>query len=270
MVAKKSTRAAALEVSAEEVASAFAKFLTVFGSYQEQNGGDAVTPAKTKSASPSKSKPVADEDDDEQDTYTTEEIQAMKIVDLRAIANDLELKERKVKAGIIAELTKKGFIVDEEEDDVDDEDEDDEEIDDDEEDDDDEADEDEDDDEDEGYSREELEEMTLADLRKVAKENEITYPKGADQDTLVDLILGEDEEDEDDEDEADDAEDSDDDGEEEITEEQIRKMSLVELKALATELEVKVKVPRTANTDAKKKKAYADAILENAVDEDDE
>ena len=143
------------------------------------------------------------------------------------------------------------------------------------EDDDENADEDDDDDDDEEagedadseYDRDELEELSLKELRTTAKEagHAAAEYRGMDQDALVDLILGElaDDEDEDDE-EADEDEDDDDDAEEEIDEDALNAMTLVELRSLAKEVGVKVKVPVTAKTDLKKKKVYVAAILESA------
>lgn len=267
-VKKTSTRAAVLSVTADDVVNAFSRFLTLVTEYNEEHGKTGVKSPVNKSASKA---PEPDEDDEEQ-TYTLEEIHAMKIVDLRNLAVELGLEAQKVKADIIAELQEGGYIVDEDEDEDDDEADDDEVE--------DEVEDDEDDEEDdEGYSREELEDMTLAQLRKVAREAGLEFEKGADQDTLIELILGEDDEDEGDEDDdeeadedddSDDSDDSDDDEEEEITEEEIRKMPLKELQGLAKELEIKVTVPRTVKTDAAKKKLYVKAILDSVSDEDDE
>lgn len=254
-VKKNTTRAAALEVTPAQIGAAFADLMAMVADYNQQEG---TTTAANKSAS----KKVAVEEPEE--TYTPEEIHGMKIVELRELAVELGLDEQKVKNNIIAELTEKGYIVDEDGD----EDEDEDELEDEEED----EDEDGEDEDDEGYSREELEDMTLADLRKLAKEEGIKVPRGADQDALVELILGEDDEDEDDDDEADDDDtdsDSDDEEEEEITEEEIRAMSLQELQGLAKELKVKVTVPRNVKTSAAKQKFYAQAILDSVADDDE-
>lgn len=98
----------------------------------------------------------------------------------------------------------------------------------------DEDDEEEDDEEAEGYTREDLEGLTLAALKKIAKEEfeETTASlKGLDTDDIIDLILGEgDEEEEEDEDE-----------EEGLTEEDLEAMSLAEVKAVAKDNGVAVK-----------------------------
>lgn len=92
----------------------------------------------------------------------------------------------------------------------------------------------EDDEEAEGYTREDLEGLTLAALKKIAKEEfeETTASlKGLDTDDIIDLILGEgDEEEEEDEDE-----------EEGLTEEDLEAMSLAEVKAVAKDNGVAVK-----------------------------
>lgn len=96
----------------------------------------------------------------------------------------------------------------------------------------DEDDEEEDDEEAEGYTREDLEGLTLAALKKIAKEEfeETTASlKGLDTDDIIDLILGEgDEEEEEDEEEG-------------LTEEDLEAMSLAEVKAVAKDNGVAVK-----------------------------
>ncbi len=273
---KTSTRAAVLVPTADDIVNLLNRLLTLVAEYNEEHGKTGVkTPAVAKSAS---SKKAVEKDDDEDRTYTLEEIHGMKIVELRELAVELDLDAQKVKADIIAELDEKGYIVSDDEDEDEDEEADDDELEDEDEDEEEDEDDENDEEEDEGYSREDLEEMTLAQLRKVAREEGLTVPKGADQDTLVDLILGEDEDDEEDADdeEADedddtdsDDSDSDDEDEEEITEEEIRKMPLKELQGLAKELELKVTVPRSVTSDAGKKKLYVKAILDSVSDDDE-
>ena len=57
------------------------------------------------------------------------------------------------------------------------------------------ADEDEDDEDgdDDFYSREELEDMSLAELKALCKDNDITVPRAAKAPALIDLLLGDDE-----------------------------------------------------------------------------
>lgn len=113
---------------------------------------------------------------------------------------------------------------DSEDDDEDDEDEDDEEEDDDEE---------EEDEEESDYTREDLEELTLTQLKKVAKEEfgeSAASLKGLDTEQIIDLILGEEGDGEDDEDD-----------EEGLSEDDLLAMSLAEVKTVAKENGVKVK-----------------------------
>lgn len=117
-------------------------------------------------------------------------------------------------------------------------------------------------------TRDDLEEMSLKELRTVAREAGIE-PKGLDTDALIDAILGEsdpteddDEEDEDedstsavedvdaDDEEADEDSDSDDEEEdvEELTEDDLKAMSDTELRALCKEMGVKVGPRSTAKS----------------------
>lgn len=175
-----------------------------------------------------------------------DETRNMAIKELRALAVELGLDEQKVKSGILAELENKGFFgeaADEDDEDAEDEDQDGEE----EEDDDEDGDE----EEEEGYTREDLEEMDLKTLRAIAKSegHNATEYRTADQDALVDLILGEEAEEEE---------------EQELDEEALKAMDLAELKAIAKELSLKVPLPV-----AKNKTKLIDFILENAAEDDE-
>jgi len=137
-----------------------------------------------------------------------------------------------------------------------DDDEDDEDIDEDEDD----SDVDEDDDDEESYywTREQLDGKSLAELKKIAKELEWTAAdmKGLDVDGLIDLITGEGDEDDDEgEDESDDDAD--------ITEDDLRNMSLSEVKKVAREMGVRFK-PGTSKDD------IVDLILDAAAEDDDD
>jgi hypothetical protein len=117
-----------------------------------------------------------------------------------------------------------------------------------EEEDEDEEDEDEEDEEEgEGYTRADLEEWTLRDLRAAAREAGYDREdvKGLDRDSLIDLLAidGDEEEDEDVE-EEDVEEDEDDEEYEELDEDDLAAMSVKELRDIAKEYEVKV--PRGA------------------------
>jgi len=202
-------------------------------------------------------------------SYDQETLESMSIKELRELGARHNVGSNK-KADIIAALVSAAAETAEEIDDEDDV-EDDEDFDDVEE-----ADDDEESDEEEGYTREELEELSLVDLRAILKEADYTAAelKGLDQDALIDLILDEGDEDEeeeaddedaedesdDEEDESDDDEEADDeDGEEEeITEESMQKMTLAELKELASD--IGVKLPAKGNS----KSSVIEAILDSA------
>jgi len=180
-----------------------------------------------------------------------DDVRALGLKELRELAVELGLDERVKKAGILDEMVAKGLF---EESDEDEDEEDDDEADEDEGEDDTS---DEDEDEEEEISREELEDMDLAELRKLAKSeglNRADYIK-ADKDTIIDLLLGEEEED-------DDEDDEDEDGDtEELNEEEIRAMSLNEVKALAKELGVKIPAAIQRN-----RKKIADKILDEMAE----
>lgn len=190
-----------------------------------------------------------DEDDEEEvevEPLDREEVESLGIKELRALAKEYGIEDTK-KADILAAFEE---FYDESDEDEDEEDEDDEveEV-------------DEDDDEDGEWDRESLEELDLKDLRKVAKEEGHTVPRGADQDALIDLILGEDSEDEDE-----DEDDEDDEEVEELDEDALKAMSHKELIGLAKELDVKVPTALKKSTTANKKK-LVDLILDEGDDE---
>ncbi len=147
-------------------------------------------------------------------------------------------------------------------------------------DDDEDEDEDDDSDSDAEYSRDDLEEKSLAELKVIARELGHTT-KGLDSDDLINLILGDaeddDEDDEvlatgsssdDDEDDESEEDDSDsEDGEYEtvvLDEDELRKMSMKEIKEIAADYELKVKAGAS-------KDDIIEMILDVAsVDEEDE
>jgi len=98
----------------------------------------------------------------------------------------------------------------------------------------------EEDDSDARFERDDLLAMSLADIKSLAKEVGFSAAdiRGKDVDALADLILSVYEDDADSSDDASDDEDDDDDA---ITEDQLRDMSLAEVKALAREVGVRVK-----------------------------
>jgi hypothetical protein len=199
-----------------------------------------------------------DEDDDEDDEVETpdrEEVESLGIKDLRTLAKKYGIEDTK-KADSLAAF-EEFYDEDDDEDDDDDDEEEVEEV--------EEVEDDDDDEDEEGeWDRESLEELDLKDLRKVAKEEGHTVPRGADQDALIDLILGEDSEDE----EEDDDEDEDGDEEvEELDEDALNAMSHKELIGLAKELDVKVPTALKKSTKANQKKLVA-LILDEGEDED--
>ena len=196
-----------------------------------------------------------DEDEGDFEPLDRAEVEEMAIKELRALAKEREIDATK-KADILAALEEGGHFADDE-----DEDEDAEEVD---------EDEDEEDEDEEGgeYDRDDLAEMSLKELRDLAKEEGYSAAdvRGKDQDALIDLILGETDEDEEDED----AEDEEDDEEEteELDEDALKAMSLTELRSLAKELEITVRVPKAQKDGkTKEKKFFIETILNSGEDE---
>lgn len=194
-----------------------------------------------------------DEDDEEEaEPLDRDEVSAMAIKDLRALAKDYLGDDAPTKKADILEALEDYFVDDEEEDEDDEDEEDVEDV------------EDEDEDEEEGeYDRDELAEMSLKDLRALAKEegHSAADYRGLDQDALIDLIMGEDDEDEDDEDEEEDEE------VEELDEDALKAMTHKELTALAKELEIKVPTKLKKDTKANKT-ALVNLILDSGEDEE--
>lgn len=230
---------------ADEVLQALAGALDLLNQYVTGNGGKPVGSVGADEVD-------EDEDEDEEGEWEAldrEETEALGIKELRAIAVERGIEEKK-KADILAALEEGGHFGEDEEDEDEDE----------------EGDEDEDEDEEDVWDRETLEEMDLKQLRAVAKEegHSAADIKGKDQDALIDLILGEDEEEDEDEDE----EEAEDEETEELDEDALKAMSLTELRALAKELEITVKVPK-AHKDgkSKEKKFFIETILNSGEDE---
>lgn len=122
-----------------------------------------------------------------------------------------------------------------------------------------------DEDEEEGYSLDELNGMTVKQLKEIATELEITIPKDTKKADIIDLIMdGAEEADEDapEEDEEAEATDSDDEEGEELSIEDVENMTLKALKDLAKEYEVDL--PKGA----KKEEAVEEIV--NALFEQDE
>jgi hypothetical protein len=192
---------------------------------------------------------VEEDEDAELEPLDREEVEGMGIKDLRELAGQYLDDPPKKKAEILDALEE--FYVGE------DEDEDDEDLEEAEEDD-------EDEDEDEGYSREDLEDLDLKALRKIAKDNGASASdvKGKDSDDLIDLILGEEAE-EDEEEEDEDEEDE----EEVLDEDALKAMSESELKNLSKELEIKVPKKKSGEKPAQYKKRLVAKILESGEEE---
>jgi hypothetical protein len=216
-------------------------------------------------AAPVESEPEeVDEDEDEEEIELTREMvdaaTGEGIKALRELAESVGIESKK-KADILAEFDE---LLGDEEDEDEDEDDEDEEI---EEDDEEEEEEDEDDDEADEWTREDLEELDLKGLRKVAREDfELAAAdyKGMDQDALVDFLLGEgDEEEEDDEDEDEDDEEE----VEELDEDSLKAMTQKDLIGLAKELDLKVPTALKKNSAANKKKLVT-LILDSGEDEE--
>jgi hypothetical protein len=199
------------------------------------------------------------ESDEEEGPLSRDEVAALTVTELRALAVELGLEEQKVKAGILAELDESGYYGDDE-DESDEDDEAEVEEDEEEEDGDSDSDSDEEDDE-EGLTREDLEGMDLKELKALAKQegHALKDYRSLDQEGLIELLMGEDESDEE-EDEEDSEEEA-----EELDEDALNAMNLAELKKLAGELGVKIPV-----NIAKQKSKIVDLILDAAGVEDDE
>lgn len=199
-------------------------------------------PAKGKAAV--KAAVVEDDDVDEDDVEDDEddtdgvadrraELTAMHLASLKKLAKSLGFPAEDVDGAdretLVESILEDEATGDDEEDEADDEDADDEADEDDEE----EEDEDEGDDDDDAYTREDLEAMSLRELKALGKDAGYTTEelKGMDQDALVDFLLGEGDEEED---------DAEDEEEEEYTEDDLKAMDFADLKELAAEWEVEV------------------------------
>lgn len=223
-----------------------------------------------------KAAPAEDSGDDEADLprptgskYTAEWLKSQKIVDLRALARahgvDSKLKNEIIEA-LEGESVPGGGAGS--------------------------------DDGDEGeFSREDLEGMSIKELRGLGREND-WYEKGMAREDIIDNLLGEDdedddedeeddedledeeadddeEEDEDEDDEEDEDEDEEDDDEEVVvTREELNAMTVRALKDLHKEYELKLpKLTDSAKkplTQAKQKRALVDSIMEQVSEDDDD
>lgn len=235
------------QIDTTALVSEFEKFLA------QIVAANGATPAKGKKG---KSAPVEDveedeEEDEELEAPDREVVEGLKIKELRELAAEYGI-ESKTKADILAQF----------EDLYDEEDEDEEEEEDEDADEDDEEEEEED--EDEAYDPDELAELDLPSLRKIAKSegHSAADVKGLDQDALIELIMGEDADDE----EEDEEDEDDEDEVEELDEDALKAMSQKDLIALAKEIDVKV--PKALQTkSAKNQKKIVALILESGDEE---
>lgn len=182
------------------------------GSDDDDDDDDEPVAKKTKKFVPKKPAAVEDDDDDDEDE------------------DEEPVKKPAARKKAVA---KKPVAVDEDEDEDEDE-------------------------EDETPTRASLSKMTLVALKAQAKEAGSTVAdlKGLDKDAIIDLILGESEDEEE-------AEPDDDDDDESLSEEDLRNMSLAEVKKVARELGIKIK-PGTP------KDEIVELILDMAAEDDDE
>ena len=249
-------------VTGEEIAAAFQNVLNLMQQYSPDAVEETPAPRKTArktatatsarktAATPAKktASRAAAKSTVEKGSLDQDEVEGMSVKDLRALAVEAGLREQKLKSGILTELEKKGFYAEAEEGDEEEE---------------------------EGYTREGLAEETLVELKKIAKSEGHTAAdyRGMDQESLIDLILGEEEdeeeedEDEEDADEEEEAEEDEDeeDGEIVIDPEELKTMPIGELKELAKQINVKI-----PSTKAKSKSAIIKLILDSAESEEEE
>jgi hypothetical protein len=200
--------------------------------------------APTKKAAASRAKPAPEPEEEEQDPRLAE-LLAMGIRQLRSLALKRNFKEAEVKAEKDKTVLAEAIWQDEQANpDADDADEDDDAEDD--------AEEDEEDGE-QQYTREELADKGLRELKALAKTAgfEAAALRGLDSEQVIAKLMGEDEEAEEGEEEG---------GEEEefYTEEQLMDMTIAELKALCEEYEIKI--PPLAGLPAAKKKKLVAAL----------
>lgn len=212
-----------------------------------------------KSEANSSQEPPTVEEADDEEGYTLAELEAMKVTELKEIADDNEIEyPSKVKKSDLIDLIMGEADDEDEEDDSDDEVEAEEAEDEAEEEEEDEEEDDSDDEEGEELTEEDLEEMSLAELKELADEYEVSYPKVVKapklRQILIDELFQEEEEEEVEEDEDVDSSD--------ISPEDLDEMSLTELKELADSYEVII--PK-----AVKVGKLRQILLENLFDEDE-
>lgn len=235
-MAKSTKTAKKSQVSAEQVVEAFKAFQTALSNY---DGGPVEVEDEEEDEEVEEDEDEDEEEEVELEAPDRDTVESLSIKDLRALAKEYGIEDTK-KADILAAFEDL-YDEDEDEDDEDEEEE----------------------DEEAGYDRDDLEELDLPALRKIAKEEGATAKdvKGLDQDALIDLILGEEEEEDEDEDEDEDEEEV-----EEVDEDTLNSMSHKELLALAKEIDVKVPKAVQKNSKANQKKLVA-LILDSGDEE---
>ena len=253
MAARKNTAAKSADASTD----AFREFLLELNKLTSKYLGDADVQKAAKAVAES------DDDDDDADDdagsgpkYTEAQLKKKTIKALRKLAEDEGFDPDELADADKDEIIE-ALLEDEGDDDADEEDADDDDA-------DDEEDE-EDADDDDDAEREELSKLTLAQLRKTARdEYGATAPelKGLDKDGIIDLILSADEEDD-----ADVDVDEDQDDEQAYTEDELNDMDVDELREIAEEWGLEVSAKARTKTLVK---AILEAQDEEEYDDDDE
>lgn len=249
---------------AQQLRVAADEFLTALGEVAELEPEPVSNNAKKPTLSRGIKKTVvateepesADDDDDDEDSADSrlDELMAMRITALRSLAIKRGFDEEETKNEKSKSVLANAIWADEQanpEDDDSDPDSDDEDA--------DTSEDESDDSEEEGarYTREDLQQMGLRQLKALAKNSGIEPAelRGKDSDSIIDMLLVDE-----DEDDADDDDDVEDDSEEGFyTEADLKKMSVLELKTLAKDNEITV--PRTVGNDKLK---LVKLLLENA------
>jgi bacterioferritin-associated ferredoxin len=235
--------------TAEQIAEAFRNLAELFSTFE---GAEPSEPDEDEDEE------VEEDDEEEEDEGEGEEVTRAD-VEAAAAEGIKSLRELAKQVGI--EATKKADILAEFDEMLGEEDED--------EDEDDEVEDVEEDEDEEGedeWDRDSLEELDLKELRKVARDegHSASDYKGMDEDALISLILGdEDEEEDEDEDEEADEVEAD---EEVLDEDALNEMSQKDLVALAKELDVKVSKSLQTKSKANHKKLVA-LILDSGEEE---
>lgn len=236
-----------VDTAAQELTAAIEKYVTAV---VESHVSDSKESAANDNSAPTKGKGKQQEESTPApsgDTYTKSYLQSLTIKELRALGKEHDVAS-KYKNDIIAAL--KGQPVNGSESSDEEEDEEPEEV---------------DEEEEEEYTRSELEEMTLKQVRAVAKEAGIET-KGVDQSDLIDSILGEESEEEE---EGEESEEGESEEEVEVTEEELQEMTSKELTQLHEDHGLELPDTKGMNKSGKHD-ALVKSILANASDEEED